>query len=290
MPNTITSYIIFAAGTKAKSAEVSGNFSNHRGDLLPINENTATASNQAHDLGSPDHFWAEGYIGKINFGITTTAIATVTANTSGGLDFAYATTTSINNISYGATTLVSTEATGTSIILNFATTTGKLDIHHAGATTLSINNNGIVNTDAFNDDLIIQQKLQNRDATTGSAAVGQYTRVDINGTFGSTTAQTITTLTLATTGRPVSLRCFGVAASVIGPASTGAQWFMTAYRDTTTNVVGQVAGQAVSPPSAVGFIDFIGETTTVKYSFAGGSNATNVGIVLTNVRFIANEE
>lgn len=62
MPNTITTYHTFSPDTKARSSEVNTNFSNHRGDLIPINENTVSASDVSHDLGTSDHRWKTAYI------------------------------------------------------------------------------------------------------------------------------------------------------------------------------------------------------------------------------------
>ena len=61
MPTTITAFYDFTAGGKARAAEVDANFSNFRGTYLPINEDTATASNNSHDLGSTEHRWRRGY-------------------------------------------------------------------------------------------------------------------------------------------------------------------------------------------------------------------------------------
>ncbi len=63
MPATISAYHTFLANTRAKASEGNRNFSNHRGTALPISEDTATASDNAHDLGSSDHRWRNGYIG-----------------------------------------------------------------------------------------------------------------------------------------------------------------------------------------------------------------------------------
>ncbi len=77
MPATITTYYTFAAASKARASQVNANFSNYRGDLLPINETTATASNLAHDLGAPDHRWLEGYVGSMDFSSSTTTAGLV---------------------------------------------------------------------------------------------------------------------------------------------------------------------------------------------------------------------
>lgn len=73
MPNSITTYFTFSANTKARAAQVNNNFSNYRGDLLPIEEDTQAASDLSHDLGQPDHKWVEGYISTIFLGNTSTS-------------------------------------------------------------------------------------------------------------------------------------------------------------------------------------------------------------------------
>jgi len=73
MPTSITGYTTFVSGTTISSSEVNANFSNHRGDLLPINTNTASASTITHGLGTAEHRWAGSFVEKINFGQTTTS-------------------------------------------------------------------------------------------------------------------------------------------------------------------------------------------------------------------------
>lgn len=58
---TITSYYSFSAGTRAKSSQVNANLLNHRGHVIPIDPNTATAANNTYDVGSSDHQWRDGY-------------------------------------------------------------------------------------------------------------------------------------------------------------------------------------------------------------------------------------
>ena len=80
MPNTstITSFYEFAASTVIKSSEMNINFQNFRGHYLPINTDTATSSNYAHDLGASDHYWRSSYVqehyqNQIAFGSTPPA-------------------------------------------------------------------------------------------------------------------------------------------------------------------------------------------------------------------------
>lgn len=63
MPSTITAYNTFVALTKIKSSEVNANFSNHRGDLIPIHETTATAGTTGtYNLGTSEYTWLAGYV------------------------------------------------------------------------------------------------------------------------------------------------------------------------------------------------------------------------------------
>lgn len=80
MPSTITTYYTFQPATKARSSQVNTNFSNYRGDILPINEATATASDNTHHLGSSDHRWNTAYLTQIQFSSATTT-ATCIAKT-----------------------------------------------------------------------------------------------------------------------------------------------------------------------------------------------------------------
>jgi hypothetical protein len=61
---TITGYNTFTGRTRAKATEVNANFQNHRGHNVPINTDTATASDNTHDLGASDHRWREAYLGN----------------------------------------------------------------------------------------------------------------------------------------------------------------------------------------------------------------------------------
>jgi hypothetical protein len=88
---TITAYNVFTAGTKAKSSEVNTNFSNYRGHSLPINTDTASASDLTHDLGGDTHRWNAAYVGSIDLETSTTTASLVlqgqTSNTTGAFEF-----------------------------------------------------------------------------------------------------------------------------------------------------------------------------------------------------------
>jgi len=91
MPTTITTYNVFVADTKARATEVNTNFSNYRGDLLPINTDTASASNNVHNIGSLDHVWNQAFITQIQLRPFTTGatlkIAGAAAETAGAMNF-----------------------------------------------------------------------------------------------------------------------------------------------------------------------------------------------------------
>lgn len=90
MPNTITSYHTFAANTKARAAQMNTNLSNHRGTLVPINSDTASASDDTHDLGSTEHRWQYVYVRAVDLrGLTSTVNHTIIGDTTaaGGFRF-----------------------------------------------------------------------------------------------------------------------------------------------------------------------------------------------------------
>jgi len=96
MANTIAGYTTFVALTQAKSAQVNENFSNHRGDLAPINTDTATASDNTHDLGVSTYRYKDSYVaGAMYLG---------NANTTGGWRIQIGTTTTTLSFEYYSST------------------------------------------------------------------------------------------------------------------------------------------------------------------------------------------
>ncbi len=96
MPNTITEFYVVSPGTKARSSEANANWGNMRGTFLPINEDTASASDGVHNLGSLDHRWGTVYTEALNLaGLTSTAALTFqTLNlTAGGMEILSGATT-----------------------------------------------------------------------------------------------------------------------------------------------------------------------------------------------------
>lgn len=97
MPSTITTFYTFTAATKARASQVNANFDNFRGDILPINETSASASDSTHHLGAPDHRWLRAYINYADFkGATSTNSIVIRGDssaTAGGMLVQIASTT-----------------------------------------------------------------------------------------------------------------------------------------------------------------------------------------------------
>jgi hypothetical protein len=91
MPNTITAYTTFVANTPARAAEVNANLANHRGTLVPINEDSASASDNTHDNGTDEHRWRVLYTNSLDFETSTNTATLVlqgqTSNTTGAFEF-----------------------------------------------------------------------------------------------------------------------------------------------------------------------------------------------------------
>jgi len=81
MPSTITAYNTFQSKTLIRSSEVNANFSNHRGNVIPIASDTATASDNTLNLGTDEYQWQDLFLGnKMHFqGLATTPSLNPTA-------------------------------------------------------------------------------------------------------------------------------------------------------------------------------------------------------------------
>lgn len=171
MPDTITSYNTFAASTKARASEVNTNFSNHRGTLVPINSDTATASTNTHDFGSEEHRWRNAYLGKIDFrSSTNTASLTLEGDTSN--------------------------------------TTGAFLFGIEGVTKAKIDTDGMDGSFLKIQSVTITALSSKGSGPTTTAAIGQVARSPTWSTFGAagTSASANisgSTVTCATSGRPV---------------------------------------------------------------------------------------
>lgn len=108
MPTTITTYNVFAAGTKARASEVNQNFSNYRGTLIPISESNAEAEGNTHDLGTLEHQWRNLYLQNAPYVngsqqvVTPTGVIMPYAGTSAPAGFLFCDGSSINRVTYAA--------------------------------------------------------------------------------------------------------------------------------------------------------------------------------------------
>jgi|GEM_PF-4683102 len=97
MANTITAFHTAVAGTKARAAHFNTNFSNFRGDLIPIEPLTATGAHLTYNLGTPEYRW-DSIRGRVIdlIGATTTANLQIyrdSAATLGAFNFGIGSTT-----------------------------------------------------------------------------------------------------------------------------------------------------------------------------------------------------
>ena len=83
MSNTLSSLFDFIPNTKAKSRQVDINFELWRGDWIPIETDTAAASDLKHDLGSTDHRWNNLYIDDVLFSDVTTSGMLISGDSGG---------------------------------------------------------------------------------------------------------------------------------------------------------------------------------------------------------------
>ena len=238
MPSTITTYSTFVAGTKAKSSEVNANFSNYRGDIVPINEATITASNNTHYLGATDHYWAGLYTGQIDF-ITSTTTATLvlkgdTTNTTGAFLFQIEGTTRLKSTVDGIEMSGNTSTVNPIFKINQAITTGAMDLLFGTNTITSWDSGGLQ-----------RASIDVGFYTTVSAPIGKYVLTGVTTLIGvgssSATGQTISVNRIQTRGSGVvSFRLFkgGATGNGLGLAGIAdAQFSIDLYRGITTTAL-----------------------------------------------------
>lgn len=142
MPNTITSYTTFAPNTPAKSSEVNNNFSNYRGTLVPINTDTASSSDNTHDLGTSEHrwkgLWASELYAQTNSSLNMT-IGGVTSTAFRGVGDCF--TTDGSNPGIGGVSINPDTTTGYSVTLNSANTT-VTSSYNLGSSTVTVSTLG----------------------------------------------------------------------------------------------------------------------------------------------------
>jgi len=142
MPTTITSYVTVVANTKARATDVNINFNNHRGSLVPINTDTASASDNTHDLGTTEHRWRTGNIVNIlSTTITANTIKMLAATTTGDFTLEInAATAAQADIKFGAATSASFVPSGLTRRSITGWTTGSGDEGHFRRSSASTEN------------------------------------------------------------------------------------------------------------------------------------------------------
>lgn len=129
MPSTITSFTTFVAGTKARATEVNANFSNFRGDLIPVNADTASSSDNTHNLGLSSHQWkdfyyaGEVYWNGVKQGLNPVGTVIATALDSAPSGYLYCDGSSISRSTYSDLFTKLTNGAETAPCFGYATTT-----------------------------------------------------------------------------------------------------------------------------------------------------------------------
>jgi hypothetical protein len=167
MPSTISTYYTFQAGTKARASQVNTNFSNYRGDLLPINEATVTASDNVHNLGSADHYWKTGYLAEIDLRTSTSTASLVlkgdTSVTAGAYLFQIESTTYFKVDTQGVEFNGLTTTSRLRINSSSVVTAGAADVLFGSSTIASFAAGGIK-----------RKSLDTGEYTTTANQAGQY--------------------------------------------------------------------------------------------------------------------
>jgi len=190
MANTVTAFYTFSANTPAQSAQVNNNFDVFRGTIVPVNDDTQTASDLAHDFGHTQHRWKDGYFDRLF----------LAGDTISGSDIG---TTSTGEMVLNAISGYQMNVAGTIAA----------EIPAAGIAQLSPNRL-IVNTTT---------------AEWGGIArntVNTHTVADIDLTSSAVVLIADTTITLQTVGRPVSYEFYGTGTD-ISAGTTSSKWFTT---------------------------------------------------------------
>jgi hypothetical protein len=229
MPSTITTYYTFVPATKARSSQVNTNFSNYRGDLLPIEENTVAASNLSHQLGGPDHRWDNIYGDTLNLrGSTTTAntiIQAQTGVTAGATEILQGAATAVVFDIDGFTLKGSTSTVDPVFKVNQSITTGAMDLLFGANTVTSWTTLGLK-----------RSTIAPNEYTSASAPIGSYV-VTGSTTMTGNPGNTITVATIRVTAKANSIVKFEPFGQRLAMGSSpNSYWFSLLRGSTTTSL------------------------------------------------------
>jgi hypothetical protein len=238
MPSTITTYYTFVPATKARSSQVNTNFSNYRGDLLPIEENTAAASHLTHQLGGPDHRWDNIYGDALNLrgGTTTTnpILQAQTGVTAGATELLHGANTVVVFDVDGFTLKGSTSTADPVFKVNQAVTTGSMDLLFGSNTVSSWSSLGLA-----------RKTIAPTEYTTSSGGLGQYVITGVTN-IASTLNTTLTVATIRVNARANSIIRFQPFATRLTTTNVYKYITFSLLRGSTTTSLSTIYTQTLS--------------------------------------------
>jgi hypothetical protein len=287
MPSTITTYHTFNPATKARSSEVNANFSNYRGDILPINEATISASNNTHYLGASDHYWAGAYVGQLDF-VTSTTTATLilkgdTSATAGAYLFQIEGVNKLKVAADGVELSGQTTTVNPIFKVAQAVTTGAMDLLFGTSTITSWDSGGLQ-----------RAGIDVGFYTTASAPIGNYvlTGVTTLATVSnlSGTGQTISVNRINTRGGGIVKFCVfkgALSSSDSGLVQKYSNFGVDLYRGLTTTSLSLIntfiCPVAASIQPANGAADRIGQTN-IEFNYYDSSYSAGEVVYQTIIR------
>lgn len=262
MPSTITAFHTFQPATKARSSQVNANFSNYRGDLLPINETTATASDGTHYLGASDHYWAGAYAKFIDMGGATTTARTIfrplSSATTGGSEILFGANTAAVLLPGSLRFKGQTSTVDPVFEIDQANTTGHFALKF-GSSTIA----------AWDADGLQPEGIDVAKVTTSSSLVGHcvYSGLTTLAAVGSdsTTGQTLTQNRIMARGG--GLIEFNIVNSRMSTAASlnNAHFIVDVYRGNTTTAMALTFSRLINLSSQNTTTGSVGGSIDLRY-------------------------
>lgn len=232
MPSTITAFYEFTPGTKARSSEVNTNFSNYRGDIVPINTATATASHLTHNLGTYEHRWLAGYFGSVDIGGATTTSDLIIANsgtTLGGANLKIESTT-LGHFSFGEFGFSGHTTTEYTRFKYQTTTGGNFDLLRGSSTLSSWTSQGLT-----------RLSLEPINYTSASAPTGYALFTGVTSVSALASATMLSARITTVGGRMLEVMLANHEVKVSNYANSYIAGQLNYYRGTTTTAMTLVA-------------------------------------------------
>ncbi len=289
MPATITTFTEFTPGTVARSSEVNTNFSNYRGDIVPINTNTASASHLTHNSGTYEHRWAGVYSGLVDLGGLTTTSDIIFKNdmaTVGGAEMLIEAQT-LSNWKPGEFGFLGNTTTNyTKFKYQSGVAAGTIDFLRGSFTLATFGTNGMLR------EHVAPLRFTSTSAPIGTMLLLDQTTVTI--VAGTTTSTTVCSARITTKGN--GMIEFGmynalVYSDVVASTTTSAavKFSVGAYRGTTTTAMTLISsfffshtrdgGSLLTTTSALPFFIDDGYTSgevVLEFRLTGGVTSGNL--------------